>query len=316
MGSPFQQQVYDQPAMGVPGDRASFNPLFSYDVGPGGLVAGSSLFTGRFAWVTPPLDPNGTPTIANSFGSGAPSGFCMRNMQASQANFLAAFGTQILPGLECALMIAGDFVVQNDGSQQALYGMKAYADVLTGKVSFAVTGSPTTGASAATSTVAATTFSVTGSIAGNVMTVTAVGSGTIVNGGTLSGTGVATGTKVVQQLTGTPGGIGTYYVDTPNQTAASTTISGTYGLLTLGTVTGGVFGVGQQLNATGAVVAGTKVTQLLTGSGGTGSTFAVDNNTVVSSQTITVQTNVETKWFCRSAGLPGQIVKMSSTPNS
>lgn len=314
---PFQTQVFDQPAIGVAGDRASNNPLFSYDVGPGGLVAGSGLFVGRFGWVTPPLDPNGTPTIANSFGSGAPSGFQMRAQQGTQTAFLASSGMQILPGQETALQIVGDFLVVNDGSGQALYGQKAYADLATGKVSFAATGSPTTGASATTSSIAASTFSATGSITGNVMTVSAVGSGTIVNGATISGTGVTTGTKVLAQLTGTTGAAGTYLVSVTNQSAASTTISGTYGTFTVGTLTTTpVFAVNQQLNATGSVVAGTTITQALTGTGGTGSTFVVDNNTVVASQTISVVTNVETKWICRSPGLPGEVVKMSSTPNA
>ncbi len=61
------------------------------------------------------------------------------------------------------------------------------------------------------------------SIAGPVMTVTAVTSGEITEGKTLSGTGITGGTLVVGQLTGATGGTGTYTV-TPPQTAASTTI--------------------------------------------------------------------------------------------
>jgi len=53
---------------------------------------------------------------------------------------------------------------------------------------------------------------VTGSIAAAVMTVTAVTSGVIVAGGTVSGAGVLDGTRIISQLTGTPGGIGTYSV--------------------------------------------------------------------------------------------------------
>lgn len=67
--------------------------------------------------------------------------------------------------------------------------------------------------------------SVTASIATTTMTVTAVGSGTLTPGQTISGSGVTAGTKIVKQLTGTPGGVGTYQVDT-SQTAASTTIAG------------------------------------------------------------------------------------------
>src|SRR6202000_2585311 len=84
----FQTQVFDQPAAFIAGNRTSQNPIFSYHAGPGGLVAGSSLFVGRFAWVSPaPVDPNGTPMIANSFGAGPPSGFLMLNQQALNTTF-------------------------------------------------------------------------------------------------------------------------------------------------------------------------------------------------------------------------------------
>ena len=236
----FQTQVFDQPSAAVAGDRASQNPLFSYDAGPGALVAGPSLFVGRFAWVTPPFDPNGAPSIANSFGAGAPAGFLMRNQQGLQPTYLSFAGMQVQQGYETALQIGGDFWVVNDGTTEALYGQKAYADFLTGKVSFAATGAPTTGASATGSVIAPETFSVTGSISGDVMTVTAVGS----------------------------------------------------------------------------VVAGTQITDTISGAGGSGAVMVVNNNTNVGSQTISAASNVETKFYCRGSALPGELVKISSTTNA
>lgn len=312
MSGGFQTQVNSQPAAGVEGMRANMNMLVSYAAGPGALVSGDALYVGRFAWVSGPLDPDGNASVANSYGSGLPAGFLMRALQATNTVFLSYAGMQVLPGVQTDLQIAGDFWVVNNGATEAQVGMKAYADLATGKVSFAATGTPTTGASATGSSIAASTFSVTGSIAGNVLTVTAVGSGTVVPGGTISGTGVASGTKVLSQLSGTAGGIGTYQVSIPDQTVASTTVSGTYGTLTVGTVTTGNFALNQQLAATGSVVAGTTITKALTGTGGSGSTFVVDNNTVVGSQTISTTSNVETTFYARSAALPGGLVKMSS----
>lgn len=52
----------------------------------------------------------------------------------------------------------------------------------------------------------------TGSIAGNVLTVTGISSGAIHAGQALVATGVAAGTKVVSQLTGGAGGVGTYQI--------------------------------------------------------------------------------------------------------
>lgn len=60
----------------------------------------------------------------------------------------------------------------------------------------------------------------TGSIAGLVLTVSAVAFGTITVGNTLFGTGVAANTVIGAQATGTPGGVGTYAI-TPTQTLTS-----------------------------------------------------------------------------------------------
>jgi hypothetical protein len=71
--------------------------------------------------------------------------------------------------------------------------------------------------------------SVTASISGTTMTVTAIGSGTIQIGSVLAGSGVTAGTKVVTQLTGAKrGGLGTYQVSA-SQTVASTTITANAG---------------------------------------------------------------------------------------
>ncbi len=66
----------------------------------------------------------------------------------------------------------------------------------------------------------------TGSIAASpaVLTVTAVAFGTINEGASVFGTGVAANTKIVDQLSGTPGGVGTYSVSV-GQTLASQTLS-------------------------------------------------------------------------------------------
>lgn len=64
----------------------------------------------------------------------------------------------------------------------------------------------------------------TGSIAGTTLTVSAVAFGSILAEATLSGTGVTAGTKIVEQLTGTPGGVGTYEVS-QTQTLSSRTLS-------------------------------------------------------------------------------------------
>jgi hypothetical protein len=65
--------------------------------------------------------------------------------------------------------------------------------------------------------------SFTGVIASSILTVSSL-TGTISIGMTLSGTGVNTGTTIVNQLTGAPGGVGTYTVQ-GDDTASSTTMT-------------------------------------------------------------------------------------------
>lgn len=74
------------------------------------------------------------------------------------------------------------------------------------------------------STFTALSASVTASIATTVMTVTVLGSGTVVPGTSVMGTGITPGTIVMNQLTGTTGGVGTYTVNN-SQTFAGGTIT-------------------------------------------------------------------------------------------
>lgn len=316
MSGGFQTQVGAAMAPAVEGDFADTNPRTSVLAGPGGLVSGANGVTiGRFAWWDFTfLDPNGTPLRVNNNGAGPVTGFVHRHGQAFITQFLADASMLIPSGQQMALMSSGSYWVRNAGTTEAQIGQKAYASFKDGTVTFAATASPAQGASV-TGSVAASTASVTGSIAGDLLTVTAVGSGVLVNGGTLSGTNVATGTQVVSQITPllageTVGGIGRYSVNIPEQTVASTTISETYGTLTVTAVGSGALVVGDVLTGTG-VTAGTQVTAFLTGTGGVG-TYVVSPNTVVTSTTITAASNVETKFVAMSAGAAGELVKITT----
>lgn len=313
----FQTQAYYNPAPAVEGDFASTNPRATVLAGPGGMVAGDLGATvGRFAWATDEfIDADGAPAVVNNFGSGAVTGFIHREQQGLIEVYLQSATMLVPAGFPITVFDAGDFWVKNNGATQALPGQKAYATFADGTATFAATGTPTAGASV-TGSIAASTGSFTGSISNNVMTISAVGSGVVVVGGTLSGTGVASGTKVISQLTGTAGGVGTYSVSIPEQTVASTTISETYGTFTAASGLTGTFHVGDVLHGTGGggVTAGTTITALGTGTGGLG-TYIVDPTQTVTSTTIDVTAiNVETKWYARSSALAGELVKISSYP--
>ena len=311
--SGFQTQVYYQPAPAIQGDFASTNPRAVVLAGPGALVAGPAGVTvGNFCWLSSVfVDGDQAPGAVTSSGTGNVAGFVHREQQALITSYLQTSSMIVPGGFPITVMDQGDFWALNSGSAQALPGQKAYATFADGTVTFGATATPTTGATSSASSVAASTFSVTGSIAGNVLTVTAVGSGVVVPGATISGTNVVTGSMIVSQLSGTAGGIGTYSVNYGEQSVASTTVSGTYGTLTIGGTVAGVFAINQVLTGTG-VTAGTTITALGTGTGGAG-TYIVNKNTVVSSTAINVSAiNVETKWYAASSGLTGELVKITS----
>jgi hypothetical protein len=206
--------------------------------------------------------------------------------------------------------------VKNRGAIFAQVGMKAFARFSDGAMIPNTAGATPPGGSGSASSVAAGTFTATGSITNNVLTATAAaGTNGIVAGGTISGTNVASGTKIVGQifplLAGEAiGGIGRYTVSIPEQTVASTAISGTYGILTVGGTVVAGFGQGQIITGTGISVPTTIYSQL-TGTAGAAGTYVVDVNTVVSSTAITSQASVETKWIIKSGGAAGELVKVS-----
>ena len=133
-------------------------------------------------------------------------------------------------------------------------------------------------------------------------------------GAALSGTNVASGTRVVKQLSGTTGGVGTYAVDIGEQSvAAATSITGTYGLYTVTAVSSGTVSIGAVLAGSGGggVTAGTTVYGYGTGAGLTG-TYYVGTTQTVTSSTITATLDVETDYEAVSSGAAGELVKMSN----
>lgn len=306
----FQTAVTTQPAAGIEGDFCDTNPRATVNAGPGGLVAGPNGVTvGRFCFFdASQMDSDYAPAIVNNYGFGSVAGFVHRDQQGLIPQYLQESSMLVPAGFPMTVFRKGGFFAKNTGSNQVSRGMKAYADLVTGEVTFAATGTPN--AASVTGSIAAGTGSVTGSIADNILTVTAVGSGSLPVGAILSGSGVASGTQIVKQITGTAGGIGTYAVSIAEQTVASTTISATFGTLTVTAVSSGVLAVGSVLAGSG-VTAGTTIRQLGTGTGGAG-TYIVDLTQTAASTAITGTTNVETDWEAVSTGLTGELIKMSN----
>ena len=305
----FQTQVHYQQAPGVEGDFCDHNPRTTVDAGPGGLVAGpEGCIIARFAWLEYSyIDPNNAPTIAMTRSTGgAPAGFIHREQQGLITDYLGGSGMWIPGGFPVTLHQTGGFFVLNRGSTYAQVGMKVFARGSDGACLFGASGSAPN-AAAFTGTVAPQSFDAAGSITGNVMTIEALATGRIVPGAEINAAGLpGPGIKVTGQLSGDPGGIGTYSLNVAELSLPpATAINGVYGLMTVSAITSGSISVGSMV--TGAQPG--YVSAFDTGMGQLGD-YIVDNPNV--GAVTGASDSYETKWFATSAGNPGELIKMSS----
>ena len=106
--------------------------------------------------------------------------------------------------------------------------------------------------------------------------VTSISSGAIEIGGLISGRGLKPGSQIINQLSGTPGGVGEYsLIFGPGSVSTPETIKETYGVLTVGSVNSGAVAIGQEVTGAG-VLPLTAIDGNLSGSG-PGSTWIVNN---------------------------------------
>lgn len=139
--------------------------------------------------------------------------------------------------------------------------------------------------------IAATTATFTGTISDDVLSVTSTPTNSLVAGTILTGGSVASGTKILEQLSGAAGGIGTYAVSIA-QALPSASLSGSYGVLTLtGSNVSGTFSVGQTLSG-GSISAGTAIFQLGTGVGAAGTYYVSPSQTAAATSVTGSATNV------------------------
>lgn len=208
---PFQTTVNAQPAPAVEGDFAGANPRRSMLAGASALVAAAptvnanGVTIGKFARAR---NSDGAVTNA-AWGTAYRLGFVHRDQPSIIVPFLGAATMLVPPGLDMTLHDGGDFWARFTAG--AAIGQQVFATYADGSAVAGTAGSPPAG------------LSFTGSVTTNVLTVTVADvtpdpilPGQPINGGTLTA-----GTKVIAQLTGTPGGIGTY-----STTATADTTSG------------------------------------------------------------------------------------------
>lgn len=310
MPSQFQTQVLIHPAPAVAGDFASANPRASVLAGPGDLYTGAAgVYVGRFAWAGPAgLDlvsgEVDAYAVVNSFGAGVPTGFVGRSGQALITPFLAS-NTMLIPqGFGITLYQAGDFWAINSGTAAAVAGQKVYAQNTTGLISTGATGSAPTGGTVTGAVVLTTSGagsaivanSVTGSVAGTVLTVTAVGAGALAPGMTLAGganPGIAPGTTILAQLTGSAGSTGTYSVNIGQTVGSGTITTPNAACFTPAATVAGYFAPGETL--AGANVVGTPViVSQITGTAGGAGNYMVTPASTAAAAIITANQSLLT----------------------
>jgi hypothetical protein len=129
-------------------------------------------------------------------------------------------------------------------------------------------------------------ISFSGSLNGYYLQVTSVSSGSIELGAQISGPGIAAGSFIINQLDGTPGDAGLYSLFIVGGTTSSETMTESYGVLTVGSVTSGAVAVGEEVAGAG-VLPLTAIDDNLSGSG-PGSTWLVNNAQTVAGENMTM----------------------------
>lgn len=286
----FQRTVNSTPAPAVAGDFASANPRASVLASPGGLVAGSPGVTvGKFGWV----GSDDVTAYSHSTNGKQPDGFVHREQQALITVFLAEQSSLVPVGLPVTLHDQGEFWAVNKGPSALNRGDSIYADFSTGDIYQAVpTGASATGVIGSTDTAAVgstdtasvgATFTATGT--GTSFAVTSV-TGLISIGDTISGTGVPAGTTILAQVSGTPGGAGTYTTSATTTSIAATVTA--FGTVLNATAVTGYVAAGDTLSGTN-IPAGTTILTQLTGTAGAAGTYRLSQPTTqyVASATMT-----------------------------
>ena len=157
-------------------------------------------------------------------------------------------------------------------------------------------------------TVASTT--ITGS--GAWMTLTVIGSGYFLAGQTMSGgtNAFTAGAYILEQVSGTPGGVGAYVVlGQPTALASIATATGSGAYMTVTAVTGTI-NVNDTLT-TGGTHTGT-VLQQIDGTAGDTGHYWISNAAAAGDTSGAVYAGTLTKWKCMSVAGPGELFKMSS----
>jgi hypothetical protein len=217
--------------------------------------------------------------------------------------YLQAAGMLIPPGFPVTLMVAGDFIDLIAGGTAAVRGSACYARFADGALFI---GSAPSGATATGSI--GSTFTATGT--GTSLVVTAV-TGLISIGDTIAGTGVPAGTTILAQVSGTPGGAGTYTTSVAT-TASAATVTSFGNVLDVTAVTG-TLAIGDAITGTGIPTGATLASQVSGATGGVGVyTLDIPATAYAASTALTVVAGIVTNFVAQTTANVGQLVQIST----
>lgn len=130
----FPTAVRLQPEVGVPGDRASMNPISVIS-----RLAQVAVTVAAFVW--PGTD---TDNQVQNTGTGKPLGFAIRNQTGIIPNYLQEYSMQVPAGFPVEVAERGEFFAKS--ANVATLGQKVFATLADGTLQFGAAGATITGA--------------------------------------------------------------------------------------------------------------------------------------------------------------------------
>lgn len=137
MDKKFQGQVNILPAIGVPGQHMSTNPLVSTQKG---YCAAGTVTIGGFVWAA---TEKGNDDFVKSTGTGAPLGFAVREIT-NPLGYNESASNTVPKGFPVSVAVKGDFAVVTRTA--ATVGQSVFAVVADGTIKTAKAGSNVEGA--------------------------------------------------------------------------------------------------------------------------------------------------------------------------
>lgn len=131
---PFQTSVQQQPEVGVPGSRASMNPISVIS-----RLAQTPVNVAAFVW--PGTD---TDNQVQNTGTGKPLGLAIRDQTGIIPNYLQEFSMQVPAGFPVQVAEQGEWFAKS--ANASTLGQKVFATLADGTLQFGAAGATITGA--------------------------------------------------------------------------------------------------------------------------------------------------------------------------